>query len=119
MRAEDVFKPPAHVAMVDCPDLSRYVSELYRQPWSMLATGEYSQDTYVTVDVDESQPDGWSPEDASRVLMAWLSASAPGEHDWEANHRFRSLMPHVDVILWDLCRSRVIVPGEYLIKVWW
>src|SRR5687767_6467226 len=119
MEVGKVFKPPAYVADVDSVELSRFVTKQYGGDWSLLARGDYSQDTYLVVDVDASQPDGWYPSGADDVLTSWLTATVPSPGDWDGQRVYDSLMPHVDVILWDLWRTEVIAPGKYLIRVWW
>lgn len=116
--AGDIFRRD-YVVVWD-HDLSLLVSDHHGRPWSMLRTGEYSQNSYVEIDVDADRPDGYLGDEAQAELDAWLAMPVPAsDAPWRERSAYDSAGPSVDVMLWDLCRCKVIEPGKYLIKVWW
>lgn len=100
-------------------DLSEFVSKLHGRPWSLQQGQMLGQNTYVDVVVDPEGPDYYTPEEALEKLSEWLEYPDP-ETDFSRKLDFiREKHLDVEIVMWDLCRRKLIQPGKYHIRVWW
>lgn len=103
-------------------ELSRFISYVYKRPYSMQQVEFLSQDTMLSVTVGDHPSESvyWGQE----AFEEWRDRDA-NDHDQHEDNFMRTLTWQreygcsIEPIMQDLFKQGLLPAGDYIVHVWW